>query len=131
MNDMVDRGKIRNPANIARLRDFSSLRFGTITPTDIDAFMEFGGKSFIFIEAKRHGYTMPYGQRLALERLCDACSGEGRKSTLIIVEHDDEDIIDFGPLHVREIRFEGQWITPESNLTLRQTVKMFLSICEA
>ena len=48
----ADRGKIRDATLIDRLRDFSGLRYGRITPTDIDAFMEFGNKAFVFIEAK-------------------------------------------------------------------------------
>ncbi len=35
------RGKIRNKNAVARLRDFSGLRYKTITPMDIDAFLEF------------------------------------------------------------------------------------------
>ena len=127
---MTERGKIRNSKNIARLRDFSSLRYGTITPTDIDAFIDFGNKSFVFIETKRVGATLLKGQRLALERLCDACDSEDHRAVVLIAEHGDEEVIDFGPLPVVSIRFDGRWIKPEESLTLRETIRLFRSACE-
>ena len=37
--DDLDRGKIRNRECAGQLKDFSGLRFGKITPTDIDGFV--------------------------------------------------------------------------------------------
>jgi hypothetical protein len=127
---MYERGKIRNPKNISRLRDFSGLRYGLITPTDIDAFFEFGNKSFIFMETKRKGAKMPKGQRLALERLCDACDSPKHRAVVFIAEHGDEEIIDFAKLQIIEIRFGGKWIPIDYEINLRAGINLFRATCE-
>ena len=47
---MAERGVIRNRQFAQQLRDFSGLRFGKITPTDIDGFMDFGDRLFVVLE---------------------------------------------------------------------------------
>ncbi len=54
-----------------------------ITPTDIDYMVECAGH-FLFFEMKQESATMPYGQRLALERLLSALVG---KAVLMLVIH--------------------------------------------
>lgn len=63
------RGKIRNREKKRRLFDMSSLRWGAITPTDLDAVLDFGNRLFVIIEAKGAGVPVPRGQALALERV--------------------------------------------------------------
>ena len=46
--------------------NFNSLQFGNISPTDIDAVIEYKDKWFIFIETKFNKAEMPRGQQLAL-----------------------------------------------------------------
>ena len=46
MNDET-RGKIRNVCYAEQIIDFSSLCFGTITPTNIDGYMDFWGKGHV------------------------------------------------------------------------------------
>lgn len=121
-----DRGKIRNREQAQQLRDFSKLRFGKITPTDIDGFIEFQDKAFIFIEAKYGCSALPYGQRLALERLCDAISSTGRFCSVLVAHHScspTEDI-DFGLLKLSEYRINGKWIEPTSTWTLKEAIEV-------
>ena len=123
-----DRGKIRNRKWAARLRDFSGLRFGKITPTDIDGFLDFNNKVFIFIEAKYGNSLPPIGQRLALERLCDACEKAGKLSLVIIASHkapDDTDI-DCASIPVAFIRLNRKWRKPHRNLSVREAIEDFL-----
>ena len=47
---MFERGVIHNRERGAQIRDYSGLRFGNITPTDIDGFMDFGGRVFVVFE---------------------------------------------------------------------------------
>lgn len=68
MHDSL-RGKIRNRDKKRRLMDFSSLRWGRITPTDIDAAIDFHNRLFIIVEAKGQGVPVPRGQEWALERI--------------------------------------------------------------
>ncbi|MDO9541478.1 MAG: hypothetical protein Q7J98_04040 [Kiritimatiellia bacterium] len=124
MND-EDRGKIRNREWASRLKDFSGLRFGKITPTDIDGFLDFNDQVFIFVEVK-HGASMPQtGQRLALERLCDACERGGILSLVIIASHCAEGDIYVATLPVTFIRLKGIWRKPHRPLTVREAIDDF------
>jgi glycerophosphoryl diester phosphodiesterase len=121
-----DRGKIRNREFAKQLRNFSGLRFGKITPTDIDGFIDFGGRIFIFIESKHGTAKLPYGQRLALERLCDASQKAGIDSIVIIGSHETQDDIDMANIPVIELRWMGKWRIPKKKTTVRQKIDNFL-----
>ena len=128
MND-CERGKIRNREYASQLRDFSGLRFGRITPTDIDGFMDFNNKAFVFIEAK-HGVALPKtGQRLALERVCDACESAGKSTLVLVASHTDAGDIQFASIPVAFIRHKGKWRTPRKPTTVREAIETFLEWC--
>ena len=104
------------------------MRFGSITPTDVDGFVEFRDQLFVLIETKVEGQELPDGQRKALERECDAVRETGRMSTVLVVEHDtppDKDI-DVAACAVREYRYEGHWHTPIKPTTCKQAIDIFL-----
>jgi hypothetical protein len=111
---------IRNREQMGQLKDFTGLRFGNCMPTDIDGFIDFGGKLFIFIEAKYQGAELSRGQRVALERLNDAChSPPSRYSFLFLVAHSSGSDIDLSQATVTQFRFNGEWHTPNrTDLTL-------------
>lgn len=112
---MAERGVIRNREFAQQLRDFSGLRFGRITPTDIDGFMDFGDRLFVVMEGKHIGSALQTGQRLALERLVDACHCPPRRiAVALILDHTeaaDKDV-DFAMCVVRSMRWNGKWIRP-------------------
>jgi len=122
------RGKIQNRLRARQLRDFTGLRFGNITPTDIDGFVEFRDKLFVWIEAKLNGVPMDLGQRMALERQCDAVGETGRKAAVLVIEHDTSpsDDIDFASCPVREWRYEGEWREPIRPVTCRDAIDILL-----
>lgn len=126
----MERGVIRNRDWGKQLRDFSSLIFERgITPTDIDAFIEFDNEIFIFIEAKHGGSSMQRGQQLALERLTDAIElNDDKHSILIIATHDiphDKDI-ELGNCLVSRYRQEGKWNTiGHLGFDVRTVINMF------
>lgn len=124
---MAERGVIRNRQFAQQLRDFSGLRFGNITPTDIDGFMDFGDRLFVVLEGKHAGSQLQTGQRLALERLVDACHCPPRRvaAALILdhVEAPDEDV-DFGACVVRSMRWFGRWVRPlTAGITCRAAIE--------
>lgn len=83
------RGAIHNEARNSQPRDFSKLRYANnITPTDVDCILEFGDKAYVMIEAKSNGAPVPYGQRLALQRMIRDWVLRGKKAILIIATHD-------------------------------------------
>ena len=126
MND-CDRGRIRNRKYAKQLRDFSGLRFGKITPTDIDAFLDFQDNTFIFIETKYGDAKLSTGQRLALERVCDACADSGRNSMVIVASHDTHDDIDVAGLPVVRIRLHKKWREPSKKRTVLKTIRDYRS----
>ena len=104
------------------------LRFGNITPTDIDGFVEFRDKLFVWIEAKLSGAPVDFGQRMALERQCDAVGETGRKAVVLVIEHDTSpsDDIDFASCLVREWRYEKEWREPIRPITCRDAIDVLL-----
>lgn len=129
MAEIVERGKIRNREWAKQLRDFSGLRFGNITPTDIDGFADFGNRVFIFIEAKYGNTKCEGGQRLAFERLCDGCQKAGVQTYFLIVEHyveNPRNDIDVANCIVREFRYKGEWHFFKKEVTVRRTIERIL-----
>jgi len=118
------RGAIRNRQRAKQLRDFTGLRWGKITPTDVDAFVEFHDRLFVWIEAKLRGASMSFGQKLALERLCDAVEETGRTAAVLIVEHDaepDEDV-DYAACTVKKYRYNQDWQEPDRSTTCKEAI---------
>lgn len=128
---MSERGVIRNRAFKQQIADFSGLTFGKITPTDLDAFMDFNNKLFVFVESKHGNSQMPYGQQLAIERLCDAChKPPHRFAVAFVTSHESDGDIDFANTTVTKYRWEGKWITPQQlGATLFEGVVRFRNLC--
>lgn len=122
---MNDRGVYRQPALGRQLLLFRGLRYGTITPTDIDGFLDFGGKLFVFLEVKYGAAVLPTGQRLALERLCDACWRAGIEAAVLVARHDTDTDVEVADCTVSEIRYNGRWESSRKR-TVRQTIDAFL-----
>lgn len=113
---------IRNRAFMMQIKDYSGLKFDRITPTDIDGFIDFGNKLFVFIECKHGNAPLPYGQRLALERLTDATSSPpARESMCIIASHESDGDISVADAIVRKIRWRGVWHDRREQ-TVRQVI---------
>jgi hypothetical protein len=118
---MID---IKNKEFISQVKVFSGIKIGSISPTDIDGFLDFGNKLFIFIEAKYGVSSLKGGQKLALERLCDACQTDTRTSILIITNHLAENDIDVGNTIVQKYRYNGKWFVPKP-IKLKDAVNKF------
>lgn len=121
------RGKIRNREQAQQIRDFSGLKWGTITPTDIDGFFEINNEVFVFIEIKFEGRSMPYGQKLALQRLVDILQ-EDKNAILIVARHDEkpENDIDTAECQVVRYRFKKKWIEIKKQEKLKDFCDRFI-----
>lgn len=130
---MAERGVIQNRGYKQQIADMSGLRFGNITPTDLDAFMDFGDKLFVFVEAKYNGVSLSYGQKLAIERLCDAChKPPTRYAVAFLTSHQDAGDIDFAATTVTAYRWNGKWIAPmTAGARLIDGVNRFRTLCLA
>ena len=120
------RGIIKNRAYAGQICLFKGLRWGTITPTDIDGFIDFGDKAFVFLEAKHRNEPLPRGQSLALERLCEAACSSGRAAVVLVASHNDTGDIDMANATVTTIYQAGRWKVPSAQRTVRATVDAFM-----
>lgn len=102
------RGAIYNRRRAAQLRDFSGLRLGNITPTDIDLYIEYKNAGHIIGELKHGDSELPFGQRLALERMCDGLSLT-KPTIAFVASHMDDGDIDVAHAKIVEVRFRGSW----------------------
>lgn len=124
-------GKYRFPDKDRRLVKFEGLRYREIlTPTDIDLFMEFENRCFIFGEFKEYGVDMRYAQQLAFERLCRRA---GHGAILFVAEHDKgQDDIIAADCRVRCYYrfFDGQWrwISPTTEINVHELIDLWLQI---
>jgi len=127
MNDS-ERGKIRNKEHVPT-KDFSGLRYGKITPTDIDGFLEFKDKIFILLELKYGDSVLKYGQRTALERGCDAWTDAGKTSVVLVARYNNTGLkeIDVAPLPVSEYRIDKKWHKPKKVITVRQAIDQIIA----
>ena len=104
-----ERGAIRNRKYGTQVRDYRGVRFGNITPTDIDGLIEYRNLGYVLIETKYQDADLPYGQRLALERLCDDLQVV-KPTLLVIASHDNADgDIDVANAMVGAYRYKGEW----------------------
>lgn len=120
------RGKIYNPDRAGQLKDFSGLRWDKITPTDVDGLVDFGDKLWVNMEFKYGDAPLPYGQRLAIERLCSDLAKT--KPTLGIIArhtHPANEPIDCANAEVAEIWYDGKFTPPAGRYTVRTLTDAF------
>jgi len=110
-----------------QIRDFSGLVIGTITPTDLDGLIEYKNRAFIFIETKHVGAEMPFGQKLALERLCDATTKSGKQSVLFVTNHDCDGDIDFANTRVVKFYYRSKWYLEKNEPVLSEMINRFIN----
>ena len=131
MGGVYLRGVINNVARKQQINDFKDLRFGSITPTDLDGVIEYRDKAYVFYEIKYLDAELPHGQRLCLERLVHDTLKAGKRAIALIVEHSvhsTEEHIPVAQCHVREFFFkprDGWMHTKRYYNALELTQKFF------
>lgn len=126
--DEQQRGAIYNYARARQQNSFVNLRFGNITPTDIDGMIDFGNNVFVIIEIKYLDAEMKTGQRLAIERLTDALQKAGKQAIAILASHsvdNPEKDVDVSICKVFSCRYMYNW--QECNCTVSEIINSFLS----
>ena len=86
------------------------MKWGSIPPTDVDGLIDFGNKLFVLFELKHTRARVPYGQRLAIERVVDAIQSDTKEAFGIIATHDSDGDIVAAEAIVTEYRYRGEWI---------------------
>ena len=123
-----NRGKIQNRQYAKQLVDFSGVRYGNITPTDIDGLIEYKDKCFVIYEFKHKNAELPYGQRLALERLANAVSKSGKEVVVFICSHDSDSAssdIYAADTRVVETFYDGKWQHRNGTKTAKESTDSF------
>ena len=131
---VTEGSRIKNPYYAKQLIDFQGLELdGGIYPTDIDALIEYHDSEYILLEVKFKKTKIPYGQRLAIQRMVDDFTKAGKRSVALVAEHYDSDPrkpVIAANCMVRELYYgeECRWRAPTHELTVRQAVDDFRNI---
>ena len=131
----MSRGEIRDHEQASQIMGFWNLRYGNITPTNIDAFLEFENKLIVIVEAKYRGLELPFGQMLAFARLCDACQSGGVESFVIHAGHDSQTPrnkdghIDLASCWVADYYHRYEWHTAEDIVTVAEFIDRVREAC--
>mgnify|MGYP000009378991 FL=1 len=135
---MKERGVYRHPARARQLLLFDGMQYGNITPTDIDATIEYKDRARIFVEVKGKSKDVPTGQRLLLQRFVDDFRASGKDAIAIIAEHGVEDAnqdVHLKDCSVREIYYKRkaddtdcEWRKPHGAFTVKQLTDAFIEL---
>lgn len=131
-----NRGTFQTKRCAKQLLSFEGMRYGSITPTDLDGIIEYRNEAYILFEVKYRHSTLPDGQRLALQRMTDDFAKAGKTAVLLICEHEIDDVkqdILAKFARVRQVYFDGQWwpnFGTYSDRTVGDTVERFLRFVE-
>ena len=134
-NPVSERGVIQNVKRAQQINDFHGVRFGNITPTDIDGLIEYHNKAWIIFEIKYKDAQLPYGQRLALERMVKDFTTAGKKAMALVVEHfidDTSEQVDAAECFVREVFHSDNltWQPPKYKIKLAAMTAAFFNYIE-
>lgn len=124
-----ERGAIRNPERASQHVDYRGLRWGRITPTNIDGLLDFGARFFFFVELKLRGAPFALGQRLALANVRAAIVDGGKRCVVLVAEHDQADPRTPIPAHSAEVIeiLDGQvWRKPSRSVRVREAIDHYL-----
>ena len=125
----MTRGLITHMARAKQVIIWPNMRWGSVTPTDIDSYLEFDGRVFVFIEVKLRGVELQTGQELAFVRLGDVCADANRHSLLVVSEHRTQthEIVVLGDTSVRRYCIDASgWVHPPSLMTTLHLVAWFV-----
>jgi len=129
---MDSRGVIQNVARAQQINSFSGIRYGNITPTDMDGLIEYNNKAYVIFEVKYRDKKLPFGQRLAIQRMVDDLSLGGKKVIALIIEHcvdNTAEQIDIAGCEVRELYLsnEKQWRPPHKRIRVKTLIDLFIT----
>ena len=112
---------------------FSKLKYGTITPSDIDGLIEYKNKCYIFFEFKYNFGDLNTGQRLMFERLIRDISKI--KPCIFFLASWDDSMVEDNSINAAEaivyyVRDALGWHKPDSNVTLNDCIDYFINLVD-
>ena len=123
--------RIHNLKKASQPIDFSGLNLnGRIYPTDIDGLIEINNEEYIIFEVKYRDSEVPFGQRLALERMTDDFRKAGKRAVAIVCEHNVKNYeipVKAADCPVREMYFglDAVWKQIHKKITLKEAIDLF------
>lgn len=128
------RGRIAYRDRKKQIITFENLRYGNITPTDIDCTLDYHGDVFAFVEVKYGDTEIKDGQRMYLENVVNGLSDGGCEAAAFVVSHNIENVnddIDAADCIVRMVYTKRKWYNLEKqNTTLKEQMDLFLKRAE-
>lgn len=124
-----NRGHIQSIKRARQVVEFSGIKYGNATPTDIDGFVEKDNTAFVFFEIKLRGAVMSKGQGLALMRLVDAIDKAGKQAVLFLGVHDIEDpqeVVQAADAGVVMYYWKWAWHRPTRQHTIKGFTDSFM-----
>lgn len=124
-----ERGAIWAPSRAAQLVDYRGLRWGNITPTNVDGLIDFGARFFFFVELKLRGAPFLLGQRLALANVRAAIVNGGKRCVVLVAEHTQHDPHEEIQAHAAEVIeiLDGEvWRKPSRSVRVREAIDHYL-----
>ena len=102
-----------------------------LSPTDIDCAADFSPNAFIYLEVKRRGQRMPYGQRLHYERMIKAF--KSRVDALVVVAAhnepcDNDVVVADTDVQLLYRKSEGIWRKPKVAAKFRDVWEWFAGL---
>ena len=124
---------IQHKERMRQICDFTGLKFGSITPTDIDGMIEYHGIAYAVIEIKLRNKDVPGGQRKCLERLVCDMEAAGKFAVAMVVQHDVQDTtqsIIVADCDVREVYWgeDPTWRKPRTPMKTRYALELFMKM---
>jgi len=120
------KGVIQNQKGFEQKIVWPELRWARATPTDIDIFLEFSNKLWVFGEVKRDGARFGGGQELCYVRTVDALNKADKQAYYLRIVHS---VSGYEPIHTAECIvvaiYNGTW-NQELNLPVKQVIDGFL-----
>lgn len=130
-----DVGKIRYPRRASQKIDYSGVRFGNATPSNVDGLLELDNHFFIIFEYKHTSAAkMSCGQKLMIERLCDAIHARISPPSYcvaIVAQHDSPIGVDIDGANSKAlgVRWNGKWKNVSgTNTTAMDQAKIYHNI---
>lgn len=131
---MQERGTYKNKERGRQLLLFDGFQYGNITPTDIDAIIEWKNRLWVIFEAKTGEKETPLGQRILFERFVQDMKKAGKPALAMIVEHSTKATEDayLCDCVVREVFTTERpiWRPPNRRLTAKEAADAYLAYFE-
>ena len=98
---------------------------------DIDGVIEWEDRKIILIEVKKKGVTVPYGERVTLQRMVTDFYHAGKEAVAVVADHtvfDPAKDVIVADCIIRELytSYERVWRPPKKLMTVEYFVRLFL-----